>query len=337
MIGGGLDLVVAIPACNEEALLPRCIAAIERQTGLADVKAGILVLANNCTDNTVSVCLALAASSPLPIQCDAIELPGDRAHAGWARRLAMEAAAALIRQDGILVSTDADSYADPDWLAAHLAELGAPVEAVAGRVSGDWDDLCSLPENALAVGALEWRYQAAAAELEALLDPLPHDPWPRHRLQSGANFSVCRAAWHIAGGVPPLPCGEDRAFLAAVVATGGRVRHALAPHVTVSGRTDGRATGGMSTALASRAAGNCLVDSNIQPAHRFVSQQLAKARQRRAGGPPILASAAEAKAEEAARHEQPLQDADRLKREVERLEAYLDVARQGANGLHLHA
>lgn len=278
----GLDIVVAIPARDEEALLPRCIEAVERQTGLNGASVGVFVLANNCSDLTADVVIALAASSAMPIVCHALALPADRANAGWARRLAMEGAAELAAEDAMLVSTDADAVADPDWLSSLVEAFRAPVTAVAGRVSGDWAELQHLPSAALAIGELEGRYQAAAAELEWLVDPLPHDPWPRHRLESGANFAVGRADWAAVGGVPPLSCGEDRAFVNAIVRAGGTIRHAPEPHVTVSARLDGRATGGMASALAARAQGLATVDTNIEMADIFVDRLVRRATLRRA-------------------------------------------------------
>lgn len=268
----GLDIVVAIPARDEEALLGRAVAAIERQLGLGTQRVGLFVLANNCSDGTAAHAQSLAAGSKIPILCRSVTLGPGRAHAGWARRLAMEGAAAMAADDAVLVSTDADAVADQDWLAAVLSAL-AGADAVAGRVSGDWAEMQRLlPAEALTIGEREWRYQAVAAELEWLIDPVAHDPWPRHRQESGANIAVHRSCWQAVGGVPPLPCGEDRAVLAAISRAGGRVRHSNAPHVTVSARLDGRASGGMSTAMAGRAAGHVAVDTNILAADRLLDR-----------------------------------------------------------------
>lgn len=277
MTGANLDIAVAIPACNEEALLPRCLHAIQKQTGLAGLRVGVVVLANNCHDQTGAIARRWAHAGPFPVHCREVSLPDHKANAGWARRMALEEAAFLVGWRGVLVSTDADCFADTDWLSGHLAALHTGVEAVAGRVSGDWDELQHFPADALRTGELEWRWQKAAAQVESLLDPVAHDPWPRHRQRSGANFSVCKEAWRRAGGVPPLAVGEDRAFLRAIEMAGGVVRHAPEPHVTTSARTSGRADGGMSTALARRLGGEACVDSDIETADSLIRRSIARA------------------------------------------------------------
>ncbi|QMW21756.1 glycosyltransferase [Sandaracinobacteroides saxicola] len=326
-------MVVAIPARNEAERLPACLEAIAAQEGLAPGEVAVLVLCNNCTDSSVAVARAVAARSPIPIHVRHVHLPADRSHAGGARAAAMTAATLLAAPDSLLVSTDADCVAAPDWLASLRDAFAPDISAVAGRVEARWEELKTLPEAALRVGELEWRYQAAAAELEALIDPVDHDPWPRHRQRCGANMAVRRAMFEGVGGVPLIPTGEDRALLLAVERAGGLIRHAPEPLVTASARLHGRAAGGMADALAARAEGSVVVDSDLEAADSMLARLRRRASHRR-GFPPGLAGTRAFTAYWQAQAQAgfvPLGRAS-LADELARLERHLDVAREAVDG-----
>lgn len=257
-------IAVAIPAHNEAALIGRCLDALAAQADAGPFK--IIVLANDCSDDTASI-----ARLPRGIDVRVIEIrmPDGRRGAGHARRLAMAHAGEF---GTILLTTDADCVADPDWVAAHRAAFARGVDAVAGRVSGDWNEISLLPDRARAIGALEWEYLALLARAEALFAPRPHDPWPRHAQCCGANIGITRAMLERVGGVPALATGEDRALVAAVEAAGGLVRYDPAPHVTASARTMGRASGGMADALAARQSADYRSDEQFVPVDRLLER-----------------------------------------------------------------
>lgn len=244
MIAAAATIAVAIPARDEAALIGRCLDSLAAQCDAGPFV--VLVLANDCSDDTAAI-----ARRPRTIDVRVIErsLPPAERSAGQARRAAMAEAAAL---GEIVLTTDADCIADADWIAAHRAAFARGVDAVAGRVSGDWNELQHMPAKALEIGALEWEYLGVLAEAETAFAPRAHDPWPRHVQCCGANLGITRAMLARVGGVPAIAAGEDHALIAAVAAAGGLVRHAPAPHVTASARTAGRAQGGMADALAAR-------------------------------------------------------------------------------------
>jgi hypothetical protein len=156
------------------------------------------------------------------------------------------------------------------------------VAAAAGRVSTDWEELKQFPEDVLDVGAREWRYQALSAQLEALCDPLAHDPWPNHNQRCGANAAI-RADWYDRiGGLPVLRTGEDGAMFREVLSRDGLVRHDPGPHVTVSARLVGRAQGGMADALSSRHGEAYLCDDLLEPARDLERRALWRAEARTA-------------------------------------------------------
>ncbi len=256
-------VVVAIPAHDEEALLPRCLAALGAQrlpaaAGVPPRDVALLVLANNCTDRTAAVALAQAAALPFPLAVRQVALPPGLAHAGGARAAAMQAAAALLGPaapaGAALLTTDADSQAQPGWLAANLAALAAGADAVAGEIALDPAEAALLPPALRRREAGEARYAAQLDEIAALLDPEADDPWPRHPCHSGASIALTLAAYRRVGGVPPLPVGEDRALFEALRRGGMRVRHCPEARVLVSCRLDGRARGGMADTLQRRLA-----------------------------------------------------------------------------------
>ena len=259
-------IVVAIPAKDEADLLPSCLGGIARQSGVDMGAVTVVVSCNNCADDTADRARAQASVLPCSLVVKEVALPADIAHAGGARRHAMDAAAALCADDGVIVTTDADGVPDCNWLAAYTVAFARGVDVVAGRVSTDWEELQRFPADVLDVGAREWEYQGLCAELEAFCDPEAHDPWPRHNQTCGANLAVSRAAYRAIGGLPVLRTGEDSALVREVWRRDGRVRHDPGPHVTVSARLVGRAQGGMADALSWRHSEDYLCDELLEPA-----------------------------------------------------------------------
>lgn len=304
---------IAIPARNEAALLPRCLDALAAQT-VGSRSFFVVILANNCTDDTAEI--ARRYQAILPLHVIETTFPPDLAHAGSARRAAMNAAAA---HGDIVLTTDADCVPDADWVEAMCAAFGRGVDAIAGRVSGDWSELQHQPEALLAIGALEWEYLALIGEAEATFDPQPHDPAPHHAQRCGANIGITRAMLHRVGGVPAIATGEDRALLDAVERAGGKIRHDPCSHVTASARVAGRATGGMADALARRGSDDYLCDAQFEPADDLVARLTRRRLARAMAADPAHAELADSP--------QParLRPA-RLRREIDRLRALIGSA-----------
>ena len=243
--------VVAVPARNEEVLLPRLLAALNRQTVVPRLGAplDVVIVLNNITDGSRgAVAEAARQASGLRIVVEDIIYPAERAHVGSARRRAMEIAAGL-RPDGVILTTDADTVPADDWIEANLRAIVAGADLVGGRITGDPEDEARLGEGFQRRARTHARFKELRDELAALIDPLPHDPWPRHQDHTGASLAV-RANVHTAvGGLDPLPFREDLAFVSKVRAAGFWLRHPLDVRVTVSARTLGRAPGGMADCL----------------------------------------------------------------------------------------
>ena len=253
--------VVTIPVRNEEALIASCLRALLRQRDRngsppTSFTFGIVLLFNNCTDRSADVARACLAGSGVPFMICEEQLSPERANAGSARRLAMDIAALWMERagdpDGLLLTTDADSRVPDDWVARNLGALKAGTSAVAGRIHWDQRPAPAMPASLLHRIAVEEAYEARLAELAARIDPLAHDPWPNHRTASGASYAVTLDAYRAIGGLPDIPCGEDRALARALERRDLRIRHAPDITVLTSTRLQGRALGGAADTLNAR-------------------------------------------------------------------------------------
>jgi GT2 family glycosyltransferase len=257
--------VLAIPARNERAHIAECLRAAALQEGR--IRHAILLLLNNTTDGTEALVRRLQPTLPCPVHVIEHRFPPGEASAGQARRLAMSLAAGMTEDDGVLLTTDADGRVAPDWIETNFSALRHGADAVCGRAVIDPDDAARIPAQ---LHADEDRVSALGElldEIHALFDPDPADPWPRHTEHSGASIAVRKTLFHRAGGVPPLPTGEDRAFLANLRRVDARIRHAPEVYVTVSGRIEGRAVGGMADTIRRRMiAPDALLDDIVEPA-----------------------------------------------------------------------
>jgi len=277
------DAIVAVPVRNEEERIAACLRAIDAQTGLAPGSLGVVLFLNNCTDRTETIVTELVPALSIPVRVLVETFSG--AHAGWARRRAMDAAAAWLGESGnagIILSTDADSRVPPNWVDRNVAAIRAGADAVAGRVELDPDEAALLPPSLPARGKLEDRYDALITEAEARLDPDPHDPWPCHRTAIGATLAVTRAAYRAVGGMPEIPLGEDGAFIARLLEHGLRVRHATDVCVIISARLAGRAPGGVADTIRSRCEEpDALCDARMEAFPRAVLRYVWRRRFRR--------------------------------------------------------
>ncbi|MEP9380639.1 glycosyltransferase family 2 protein [Aquabacter sp. CN5-332] len=256
-----MKAVVAIPVRDEETAIRSCLDALLRQRDhrghpLASFTFGIVVLFNNCTDCSVAVAEACLCGAGVPFVLSDVRLSPDRANAGTARRLAMDIAALWIERSGqsdsLLLTTDADSQVPNDWVMRNLEALKNGSRAVAGRARLDTDAQEGLPSKLLRRVGLEDAYEARLAKLAARLDPLAHDPWPNHRAASGASYAVTLDAYRAIGGLPNIPCGEDRALTRALERQDILIRHAPDIVVLTSARLRGRAQGGAADTLRAR-------------------------------------------------------------------------------------
>jgi glycosyl transferase family 2 len=291
--------VVAVPAHNEASCIAECLAALALQrdeTG-APIARGcfeILIFANNCSDETASIARQASLSIPHPVRVVEEDMPTGQRNAGWARKRAMDLAAIRLAEvapiHGSILTTDADSRVAPTWLAATLREFDKGVDCVAGYIDAIPGEYLALGNEFLTRGRLEDTYLRYVAEIYARCDPRPHDPWPNHRVSSGASLAVNLAAYSAIGGLPPRHVGEDSALTDTLKRAGFKVRHSMDVCVTTSCRFDGRATGGAADTMRHRhAVPDAPCDEDLEPALQATRRALCKGmlRERWMKGPTV--------------------------------------------------
>ena len=292
------SFVVAIPLRDEEERLPACLRALAQQRDrlgrpIPPRLVRVVIFANNCTDQSASVVRALAECWSLNIRVVEARLPPEAAHAGAARRAAMDLAEAWLMEGGeragVILTTDADSQVAPNWIATNLAAFEAGAEAVLGRIELDGDGKL-LPDALHRRGALEDAYESLLTELSWLLDPLEHNPWPHHATISGATLGITRSAYCRVGRLPRVPLGEDKALIALLSRQDAIIRYCPAVHVVTSGRTQGRAPGGVADTLAIRSREpEAFCDDALEPSRTAFARAAWRGRLRRLHGAGRLA------------------------------------------------
>lgn len=259
-----LRACVVIPARDEAENLPATLAALAAQTDLQGrpLPAGsfeVLVLANNCEDDTAALIRQLARQLPhLVLHVAELRLDSANAHVGCARRLLMDEACARLEQvvqpAGLIASTDADTRVAPTWLAATQAEIAAGADAVGGRIRTDAERPAAAPAcPTLAQLRRSLRrdatYRLLCARLEHQLDPAPADPWPRHYQHFGASLALTARAYRQVGGLPEVRFLEDEALCQLLRRHDLALRHSPRVQVLTSARREGRVEVGLSWQL----------------------------------------------------------------------------------------
>lgn len=257
-----MTLCVCVPARNEAARLPTLLDALATQDWHGAIPVSLAI--NNSSDDSLAVVEAASHrhAGRLTIQVTERIFAPDFAHAGSARRLAMDAGLGLLPalDDGALVSTDADSRPPPDWLSNIAAAFSQGADMVGGRIEIDSDEPLPPPVQRLRTA---WdAYWAAVRAIEDAIDPLPWDPAPRHGDHTGASLAIRADLYLACGGVPAIATGEDRAVVAAALAHGARLVHPANVYTRVSPRREGRADGGMAVAMQNLFAS---AQNNIRP------------------------------------------------------------------------
>lgn len=244
-----IDLCVCVPARNEADRLPVLLDALAAQDWPNPVP--VVVGINNTTDDSLAGIEAarLRHAARLDLHVVQADFPPELAHAGSARRLAMDAGLALLQRsgDGALVSTDADTRPPRGWLRAIARAFDKGADIVGGRI--DIDPAEALPATVRQLRDAWDRYWSAVRAIEDAIDPQPWDPAPRHGDHTGASLAIRADVYRACGGVPLIPTGEDRALVIAALATGARLVHPADVHTHVSPRLEGRAEGGMAMVM----------------------------------------------------------------------------------------
>ncbi|KHL00536.1 hypothetical protein LK10_20125 [Sinomonas humi] len=222
------EVVVVIPAKDEEELLPRCLASVDaslRRLAVAQprVRAAVVVALDCCRDGSEQVVSRWPAVRGVRLEAGG---------AGAARAAGVKEALALTAmppEKVWIASTDADS-AVPDWWLLHQLDLAdAGIDLVLGTVIPDPEDVA--PDRLAAWLAV-------------------HELADGHGHVFGANLGIRASAYLAAGGFPEVPAGEDAALAQRARELGMNVRASDGARVLTSGRLRGRSRGGFADFLA---------------------------------------------------------------------------------------
>ena len=251
------EVCVIVPVRNEAIALKNTLLALTNQVDLTGrllnkSRYEIIVLANNCTDNSAEISRRFARSRPnLMLHTVEMEIKGDRAHVGWVRKLLMDEAYRrfnLIGRNGVIASTDGDTRVSDTWIAATLAEIERGADAVGGRIITDSRERSKLERATRLYYLRHLRYGYLSAQLESYIDPY-FESLPRHHHHYGASLAVTAQMYGKVGGLPPLRSSEDVALYEALKRVDARFRHSLQVKVVTSARSMGRAEAGLSARL----------------------------------------------------------------------------------------
>ncbi|MBE9060879.1 glycosyltransferase family 2 protein [cf. Phormidesmis sp. LEGE 11477] len=250
---------VIIPVRNEAENLPAVIQALANQVDsrgdvLSPNSYETLVLANNCTDNTVEVAKQLSACYPLlQLQIVQASLPKEIAHVGKARQMAMDEAyrrlSLIGRQNRIIASTDGDTQVASNWISALLNEFDKGVDAVGGRIITCRSRTLDIDPKVSLYYLRHIAHAYISAQMECSLDPQMHDCWPRHFQYYGANMAISAEMYGHVGGLPLVKDEEDVALYQRLRLADAKIRHSPDVRVFTSARRVGRATGGLAELL----------------------------------------------------------------------------------------
>jgi glycosyltransferase involved in cell wall biosynthesis len=250
---------VIIPAKDEAQTIAATLTALANQTDLNGQPLNpltyeIIVLANNCSDESAEIARQFAQQHPdLVLHVAEVTLPPDLAYIGHVRKMLMDEAYLRLmsvgRSRGIIASTDGDTIVSATWIAATLHEIGSGVDAVGGRILTDRHSRQALHPQAKSHFLQEVGYRSLVAQVEFHLDPDPYDPLPRHYQHYGASLAVTAEMYAKVGGLPPVRTPEDEAFYQALLRVDARFRHSPLVQVTTSARLSGRSPVGLAAQL----------------------------------------------------------------------------------------
>ncbi|TGN59751.1 glycosyltransferase, partial [Paracoccus liaowanqingii] len=244
-------VTVAIPVRNEADRIPALLASLAEAARLAPLPVGVVILANNCTDASVSVARAFAHPA-LEVSVRTVTFQTPEASAGRARRVAMDLAA---RPGALLMTTDADALPQPRWIAVALEAVRCGADLVCGAISCEVPHVLATPSGARITRAEE-AYADLQHQIRHCIDQMAgRQPLgaPRpHYMESGASMAIRADRYLAVGGLPRMDHSEDRAMVHRAEADGLSVRYVSEMQARVSARLQGRADGGMAACLRHR-------------------------------------------------------------------------------------
>ncbi|MGV9479277.1 glycosyltransferase [Gordonia aichiensis] len=219
------QVVVVVPAHNEEDLLHDCLASVLVAADNTPCTVTVTVVLDACTDST-------ARRVPLGVDVIACTFAsvGAARRAGFAQH---ESQRTHVSARTWFASTDADSRVPSDWLAQQVAVADTGADCYLGTVTPD--------------GWTGWTPGVAQRYAESYR----HEEGHGHI--HGANFGIRASTYDAVGGFAPIPHGEDVELVHRVRASGALIVASHRAPVVTSTRARGRADHGFAAHLRSLA------------------------------------------------------------------------------------
>ncbi|WP_377640178.1 glycosyltransferase [Oryzobacter terrae] len=221
MTAGITHVVVAVPARDEEALLPASLRALSAAVAVLeaarpDVRVAVAVALDGCTDGSARV----AAEAGVAVTTLAGDGVGAARDAAVARGL--EVLGAPEESTTWLACTDADTVVPPRWLLRQVRWADQGLDLVVGTAEPVGVD---RPEM---LAAWHARHQLVEG----------------HEHVHGANLGVRASRWREVGGFGPLRLGEDVRLVERVRAVSEQWVATDTTRVLTSGRSRSRVGAG---------------------------------------------------------------------------------------------
>lgn len=210
----------------------------------------IVLLINNSSDGSWDLAHNLLSAAGTAFVIAGVELDAAISDAPHARRLALDIGAQLV-PDGVLLTTDADTLVDPDWVSATLVHIRSGAELVCGSVTIDAEELGALPRAVIDCGEVEAAY---SSKVQKLWRQWTEGSAPGFQIPAmGASLALSTVRYREIGGMPVPPVAEDKALAKLARRHAWSIELASDVKVQTSGRLVARAAGGMGDALRARA------------------------------------------------------------------------------------
>lgn len=250
--GMSYGTAVAIPARNEGREIDMTLRYLADAIAASANRCVVVVFANDCVDETHAVVEAASRSYGAEVVLLVGSLSPPFAQAGWARRIAMDAACSLLGPSGIILSTDADTRVSSNWIGEYSEKLGPEHDLMCGALRLPLPaDVMTLPSVRRLLD-VEGAYSALQDHVRYRCDQVvgrqPLFGAKPHYTEAGASIGITKACYERIGGLPPVCSSEDRALVRRAELLGERVGYADVS-VETSGRLVGRARGGLADTL----------------------------------------------------------------------------------------
>jgi len=256
-ISNKVKFCIVIPVKDEEDYISQTLTAFTLQVDLNDhpldvQQFEILILANNCSDQSVSLIKQFQNDHPnLNIYLEEVILSTKQANIGFVRRKLMDCAYSRLHKNGggIIMTTDGDTTVATDWISQTYQEICKGAEVVGGRILLYADEMESLDQLTRSLHLKDEKYQLLVAELESKIIDSDFDPFPKHHQHFNGSFAITSESYAKSGGVPIVDHLEDCAFFDRLQALDTKIRHSFDVKVYTSARCVGRTQIGLSYQL----------------------------------------------------------------------------------------